>query len=345
MTVTPVNTPSDQDFELLSVYLDSALDSAERATLEARLAAEPTLAAELEALRRTVQIVKAAPPLMPPRNFTLDPARYRPPTPPWWVSTRWMQIVGTVGTLAAVMLIAVGGVLFSTANNAPSAASIAMQTTPMSVNATDKTSDETVAAIASTSTALASPTDALKDTDAVLAGSAATAATVNPTSSASDFAAQNGAADQQTAPSASAGVIAAPSTVPNTAVAPNSAAPAPAIAAPTRPPQALESSGGAASSAAKIAPTEPPTAIVLPTQTIQRTATIAQTATQTVTRTTVPTSIAAVSTAVLPAANQVAQPSNEQIANFTPQIFLIAGIALLVFSLMLLGLSWLRSRL
>jgi len=57
--------------ELLSAYLDDQLSARERARLEAQLAADPALQAELEALRHTVALVRDLPSVSIPRNFIL----------------------------------------------------------------------------------------------------------------------------------------------------------------------------------------------------------------------------------------------------------------------------------
>lgn len=64
----------DQDYELLSAYLDGLLTNGERAALEQRLAVEPLLRAELAALRQTVTLVRSLPARKAPRNFVLTPA-------------------------------------------------------------------------------------------------------------------------------------------------------------------------------------------------------------------------------------------------------------------------------
>ncbi len=61
----------EQRDELLSAYLDGQLSAEEQARLEARLAADPALKAELDALRRTVALVRDLPPVPVPRNFIL----------------------------------------------------------------------------------------------------------------------------------------------------------------------------------------------------------------------------------------------------------------------------------
>ncbi|MDX1994343.1 MAG: zf-HC2 domain-containing protein [bacterium] len=69
MSIEPNLT--DQDYELLSAYLDGVLEEDERQRLEARLAAEPVLRRELAALRQTVALINQLPTLKAPRNFTL----------------------------------------------------------------------------------------------------------------------------------------------------------------------------------------------------------------------------------------------------------------------------------
>lgn len=69
--------------ELLSAYLDDQLDADERVRLEAQLAADPGLQAEMEALRCTVALVRDLPPQPIPRNFILpQTAAPKPQRPP-----------------------------------------------------------------------------------------------------------------------------------------------------------------------------------------------------------------------------------------------------------------------
>lgn len=65
----------DRDYELLSAYLDDALEADERAALEARLETDAALRRELAALRQTVALIRALPTLKAPRNFTLTAAQ------------------------------------------------------------------------------------------------------------------------------------------------------------------------------------------------------------------------------------------------------------------------------
>src|SRR5438105_9101614 len=93
-----------QDYELLSAYLDGELSEAERKTLEARLTAEPSLTAALNDLRVTIQVMRAAPRLKSPRNFTLDPARYGTRARKrWWERYGLMQFAGALGAFAALV--------------------------------------------------------------------------------------------------------------------------------------------------------------------------------------------------------------------------------------------------
>lgn len=57
--------------ELLSEYLDGELEPADREALEARLAEDPVLRADLEALRRTLSALGALPEEPPPEDFLI----------------------------------------------------------------------------------------------------------------------------------------------------------------------------------------------------------------------------------------------------------------------------------
>lgn len=71
----------EQRDELLSAYLDGQLSAVVRARLEAQLAADPELRAELEALRRTVSLVRDLSPVPVPHNFILSQAMVARPRP------------------------------------------------------------------------------------------------------------------------------------------------------------------------------------------------------------------------------------------------------------------------
>jgi hypothetical protein len=62
-----------RDFEILSTYLDGQLTGSERTRLESRLQVETELQTTLEEMRRTRSILRAAPTLRAPRNYTLKP--------------------------------------------------------------------------------------------------------------------------------------------------------------------------------------------------------------------------------------------------------------------------------
>lgn len=97
--------------ELLSAYLDGQLSAEERARLEAQLATEPALRAELEALRHTVALVRDLPPVPIPRNFILPQtaaARPRPAAPVRpryaWAAPLLTAATGVVSLLFMVVL-------------------------------------------------------------------------------------------------------------------------------------------------------------------------------------------------------------------------------------------------
>ncbi|RMF39528.1 MAG: hypothetical protein D6755_14190 [Anaerolineae bacterium] len=70
---------SVKELETLSAYLDGVLSPKERARLEARLEDDAALREELESLRRTRAVLRAAPRVRAPRNFTLTPEMVSPP--------------------------------------------------------------------------------------------------------------------------------------------------------------------------------------------------------------------------------------------------------------------------
>jgi hypothetical protein len=64
---------SNRDWELLSEYLDQQLSQGKQSKLEMRMQQEPELRAAFEDLRKTRSILRSAPRLRAPRNFTLKP--------------------------------------------------------------------------------------------------------------------------------------------------------------------------------------------------------------------------------------------------------------------------------
>lgn len=92
---------SPRDLELLSAYLDQQLKPAEHARLQARLQTEPELAASLEGLRTTRQMLRSLPRLRAPRHFTLTPAMAgkKPSQPVFLPGLRLASV------LAAVLLV------------------------------------------------------------------------------------------------------------------------------------------------------------------------------------------------------------------------------------------------
>jgi len=108
----------EQRDELLSAYLDDQLSAGERARLEARLATDPELQAELDALRRTVALVRDLPMVPVPRNFILPqtvavrprPVRRARPHRAW--AAPFLTAATAVVSLLFVVVLA-GDLLFS----------------------------------------------------------------------------------------------------------------------------------------------------------------------------------------------------------------------------------------
>jgi len=101
-----MTTPSFRDVEQLSAFLDGQISRAEQARLEARLKADPALAAALEDLRQSRALLRRTPKRRAPRNFTLTPkmAGIRPPVPrlvpalSWASAVAMLLFVCTLGT-------------------------------------------------------------------------------------------------------------------------------------------------------------------------------------------------------------------------------------------------------
>jgi hypothetical protein len=99
---------TEQDYDLLSAYIDGALTETERAALETRLSAEPELRRELDALRQNVVLLRGLPPMKAPRNFTLTPAMVRPSR---WLIFPTTAAFSAISAAAAMLLLLFGATL------------------------------------------------------------------------------------------------------------------------------------------------------------------------------------------------------------------------------------------
>lgn len=104
-------TPAD--FELLSAYLDNALNMRERSALEARLVKDAALRAALDELRGIKSLLGDLPVLQPPRSFTLDPVKFARRA--WWSRLDAFRMLGGLVSAAAALLLVIG--VLSSANS------------------------------------------------------------------------------------------------------------------------------------------------------------------------------------------------------------------------------------
>src|SRR5690242_6129044 len=109
---------TDQDYELLSSYLDGALNEAERADLETRLQSDDGLRRELAALQQTVNLVRGLPPLKAPRNFTLTASMVRPRTARWLIFPTSAAFSAISAAAATVLILLGAGILLLQSNSA-----------------------------------------------------------------------------------------------------------------------------------------------------------------------------------------------------------------------------------
>jgi len=96
---------TDQDYELLSAYLDGALPAAERAALEARLQADAALQRELDALRQTVNLLSVLPLLKAPRNLTLTSEMVRARPKRWLIFPTTAAFSGLAAAAATILIL------------------------------------------------------------------------------------------------------------------------------------------------------------------------------------------------------------------------------------------------
>ena len=110
---------TDRDAELLSAYIDDALDAEQRSSLEARLAQDADLRRELRSLQQTVALVRSLEDVRAPRDFTLtpemvglgDPTPAAPERPALKVMPRRRNIWQIAMTSAAAFVLVFAGVL------------------------------------------------------------------------------------------------------------------------------------------------------------------------------------------------------------------------------------------
>lgn len=107
----------DRNLERLSAYIDDALSPEEKRALEASLAQDEALRAELDDMRETVQMLRNLPPVKAPRNFTLDPKTYGSTSGFAWWGLRLAYMLGSV----AVLALALGAILLLNNTNLQSA--------------------------------------------------------------------------------------------------------------------------------------------------------------------------------------------------------------------------------
>jgi hypothetical protein len=347
---------SPEDFDRLSAYLDDALPRGQRLIFEQRLEDNSELRGELDSLRRTRQILRAAPILEVPHNFTLDTKRYGRPLS-WWANYRAMESIGALSALAALLLI-VFGVLTSgpmfTANNAvptnlqsnPPATSVAVLATLVPTTTSDL-KDSTVSTAAKLA-ASPQPSNLPATMTLIMRATPLPSLTVLPSSA---KAVPNIVQSDTTL---TAAVIFMATSMPMTLVAATDAAP---YYGSTN----AAASGSSASDSALSSPTfrsNPPNAAILPSATAanyqprQSFGTVtatghldfagSATAVPSDTPDLRPLPIAVEPTTAAPA---VAQPGQGGAIPFPlPRFALILGIALLVLGIMLFGIGYLRSR-
>jgi len=309
----PVNaTLPPDDWDALSAYLDNQLPPAERAALEARLAAEPALRDAMDGLRAVQGALRELPLLTSPRNLTLTPAQARPVRR----VIVFPAVVSGLSAVAAILLIAAGlGILRPAASSLDEGAPIAIAAAPSATVTLPQIAESPAARAGEAAGDL--PTEA-EENDANTRETAPAEATAANTLEALStslpdlaFAAVPSPA-QETQGYAEAGLAASqPSAVGGAAGAAADSGVLGAAAQPTNSSELNQQAEAAAPGAQDTTRTKEATATAAPsaTQTPQPSATPTKTATMTPTETITPTETAAPAPA--PLANQTAAKSAE----------------------------------
>lgn len=155
-------SPAVRDDELLSAYIDNRLTASERAQLDARLAAEPALRAELDGLRQVVRAVRAMPRKPAPRGFALDPQRYAPRQT---FLTRIYPTLRLANAAVALVFVVVLGALFLQTARPMAMAPAAMPQSSGTIEMQTTTDTPAQAPMPDVTTAAAEPASAPAATD------------------------------------------------------------------------------------------------------------------------------------------------------------------------------------
>lgn len=102
------NTALNQDWELLSAYVDGQLQPDQKAKVEQRLSEDAALRAILDQLVRTRAVLRAAPRRRVPRNFTLTPAMVKQKSQDQSWANFWPRlfpVFGAASALASILFI------------------------------------------------------------------------------------------------------------------------------------------------------------------------------------------------------------------------------------------------
>ncbi len=158
-----------RDLNILSAYLDDEIPPQERARLEERLQQNPDLRGELEALRRTRLILRAAPKVRAPRNFTLTPEMVTP-RPSFWdwfrPTMQWSAAVAFV-----LLLVTIAGqrwLMSPTFSSAEPPAMMMVETAPVEAPVAEAVVEETPVAAIEKGIAAAPATETFTSTEMTL---------------------------------------------------------------------------------------------------------------------------------------------------------------------------------
>lgn len=120
---------TEQDYELLSAYIDGVLTDSERSALDIRLQDDLELRRELATLQQTVSLIKQMSSLQAPRDFRLDANMVEVKPQRWLVIFPTTAAFSALSAVAAMLLLIVGGVLLFAQSGMSASAPMLMQDT------------------------------------------------------------------------------------------------------------------------------------------------------------------------------------------------------------------------
>ncbi|HEY0605895.1 MAG TPA: zf-HC2 domain-containing protein [Herpetosiphonaceae bacterium] len=203
---------TDNSDELLSAYIDNAVDAGERRRAEQLIAACAACAQEVQELRMFRELMRDLPNIQPRRSFTLDPATVAPQRRLLFPTLRWSSLVAALLFVVVLGVDVLGGSPQSAMPAAAPAAESAAKGYPQQFDSVGAGGGSANSMMAQSSPASSPPADPgnAESADAPFTAEAPAASASPAASAASDAALPEASASPEAAPAASPAASEAP---------------------------------------------------------------------------------------------------------------------------------------